>query len=200
MLPFIQAIGGFAGPGSISRVPSTIELTEADAGSFSLEGLFIRDDGLPLPTSTSAFFYIENPVQPEDFVRGQSSLESIISDGLRAGQFSVIITDIPQGSGRLFLSIVILDPDEALDVVGPDTVFAVDVTNEACNPPLTITLEWSDAISDVDLFIIEPDGTAVNFRNTVGVSTDITPHLVEVFSYCFVVLRARPSFAISLQV
>lgn len=168
--PFTQAVGGFAGPGWITGIPGIIELTEADDGSFSLNGSFIREDGLPLPTSTSAFFYLENPAQPEDFVRGQSSLESTTSDGSLASQFSAIITDIPQGSSRLFLSIVILNPDEAFDVVGPDTVFAVDVTNEACDPSLTITLEWSDATSDVDLYVIEPDGTIVSYQNTVGVS------------------------------
>lgn len=192
-------MGGFAGPGWISGILGTIELTEADDGSFSLDGTFFRDDGFALPASTAAFFYLENPAEPEDFVRGQSSLESTTSDGLLGGQFSVIITDVPQGSSRLFLSIVILDPDEAFDVVGPDTVFAVDVTNEACDPSLTITLEWSDATSDIDLYVIEPDGTIVSYQNTVGVSSKDRLHLTEVSRYYLVVLRAGPSFALSLQ-
>lgn len=162
-----QATGGFAGPGSLTRAPAgTIELTEADDGSVSLSGTFLRDDGGTLPISASVFVYVENAAQPNDFLRGQAALDS------STGAFSTVVTDIPAGSSRLFLSFVIVDPAEALDSAeaGADTVFALDVSNAACVPSLTITLEWSDDISDVDLFVTEPGGTVVSYQVDFGVS------------------------------
>ncbi|CAN0308354.1 unnamed protein product, partial [Ectocarpus sp. 6 AP-2014] len=82
--------------------------------------------------------------------------------------FSSVVTDVPAGSSRLFLSFVVTDPAEALAETGPDTVFALQVSNFVCVPQLTITLEWFDEFSDVDLFVTEPGGTVVSYRNYLG--------------------------------
>ena len=42
--------------------------------------------------------------------------------------------------------------------------------DEVCGPALTITLEWSESLNDLDLAVTEPDGTLVRFSNLVGVS------------------------------
>ncbi len=161
------AAGGFAGPGSLAGAPSgAIELTEEDLGSVTLSGAFVRDDGAALPGSTTVFFYIEIAGQPDDFVRGQEALDPA------TGGFSSVVTDIPAGSSRLFLSFVVTDPAEALAETGPDTVFALQVSNLVCVPQLTITLEWLDEFSDVDLFVTEPGGTVVSYLNDFGVSAE----------------------------
>eukprot|EP00752_Nemacystus_decipiens_P012284 g10890.t1 len=158
-----DATGGFAGPGSLTTTPTgTIQLTEQDGGSVSLSGTFFRDDGVALPSSTTVFVYIENTARPDDFVRGQEALNP------STGAFSTVVTDIPAGSSRLFLSFVVVDPAEALDAAGADTAFALDVSNSACVPSLTITLEWTGATSDVDLYVVEPGGQVVYFANRLG--------------------------------
>lgn len=160
-----QATGGFAGPGSLTTTPAgTIQLTEEDGGSVSLSGTFVRDDGAALPSSTSVFIYTENTAQLDDFVRGQEALDP------STGAFSTVVTDIPAGSSRLFLSFVVVDPVEALDTAGADTAFALDVSNSACVPSLTITLEWTGETSDVDLYVVEPGGEVVFYGSRFGVS------------------------------
>lgn len=129
-----------------------------------LSGSFLRDDGAALPSSTSVFIYTENTAQPNDFVRGQEALDP------STGAFSTVVTDIPAGSSRLFLSFVVVDSVEALVTAGADTAFALDVSNSACVPSLTITLEWTGETSDVDLYVVEPGGTVVFYGNRFGVS------------------------------
>ncbi|CAM9855150.1 unnamed protein product, partial [Scytosiphon promiscuus] len=158
-----DATGGFAGPGSLTITPAgTIQLTEEDGGSLLLSGTFLREDGAALPSSTSVFVYTENTAQPDDFVRGQEALDP------STGAFSTVVTDIPAGSSRLFLSFVVVDPVEALETAGADTAFALDVSNSACVPSLTITLEWTGETSDVDLYVVEPGGTVVYYGNRFG--------------------------------
>ena len=41
---------------------------------------------------------------------------------------------------------------------------------EVCGPALTITLEWEETESDLDLLVTEPDGSIVSFASMVGVS------------------------------
>ena len=41
---------------------------------------------------------------------------------------------------------------------------------EVCGPALTITLEWEETDSDLDLLVTEPDGSIVSFASMVGVS------------------------------
>lgn len=167
--PRVQATGGFAGPGSLTGVPAgTIELTEEDLGSVTLSGAFVRDDGSALPGSTTVFFYVEIAGQPDDFVRGREALDPA------TGRFSSVVTDVPAGSSRLFLSFVVTDPAESLDAAesGADTVFALQTSNFVCPPQLTITLEWFDAVSDVDLHVTEPGGTEVFFVQVEGVSAE----------------------------
>lgn len=110
----------------------------------SLSGAFIRDDGAALPGSASVFFYIEIADQPDDFVPGEETLDPA------TGEFSAVVTDVPAGSSRLFLSFVVADPVEALDGAGTgaDTVFALQVSNLFFVPQPTITLEWLDEFSD----------------------------------------------------
>ncbi|CAM9558793.1 unnamed protein product, partial [Ectocarpus sp. 13 AM-2016] len=160
-----DATGGFAGPGSLTTTPAgTIELTQEDGGSATVSGTFVRDDGAALPSSTTVFLYTENTAQPDDFIRGQEALD------LTSGAFSTVVTDIPTGSSRLLLSFVVVDPAEALDHEGADTAFALDVSNSACAPSLTITLEWSGESSDVDLYVKEPGvrGEVVYYSNRNG--------------------------------
>lgn len=130
----------------------------------TVSGTFVRDDGAALPSSTTVFLYTENTAQPDDFIRGQEALDP------STGGFSTVVTDIPAGSSNLFLSFVVVDPAEALDPAGADTAFALDVTNSACVPSLTVTLEWSGESSDVDLYVEEPGGEVVYFGDRFGVS------------------------------
>lgn len=163
-----QATGGFAGPGSLTTAPAgTIELTQEDGGSVIVSGAFVRDDGEALPSSTTVFLYTENTAQSDDFVRGQEALDP------STGAFSTVVTDIPAGSSRLFLSFVVVDPAEALDPAGADTVFALDVSNSACVPSLTFTLEWTGT-SDVDLYVVEPGGKVIYYGIKFGVSAGLT--------------------------
>lgn len=148
-----QAVGGFAGPGSLIGVPAMV--TDVFAlGSASLTGTFVRDDGAALPASASVFFYIQDYAQPDDFVRGQEALNPT------TGEFSTDVMSIPSRFSRLFLSFVITDPAEALDD-GTDAgaVFVVSMWN--CDLPLTIVLHWSDASVDLDLSVTEPGGKLV---------------------------------------
>ncbi|CAM9334004.1 unnamed protein product, partial [Ectocarpus sp. 13 AM-2016] len=151
-----DAAGGFAGPGSLTRSPAgTIELTEADLGSVSLSGTFVRDDSAELPLSASVFFYVENAEHPDDFFRGHEDLATF------TGDFSKVVTDIPVGSSRLFLSFVVEDPAEALNgaEAAAGSVFTLDVSNMGCTPSLTITLEVGTARAS--LFVTEPGGKSV---------------------------------------
>ena len=43
---------------------------------------------------------------------------------------------------------------------------------EVCGPALTITLEWEETDSDLDLMVTEPDGSIVSFASMVGVSAN----------------------------
>lgn len=161
----LQAVGGFLGPGFLTGLTSgNIELSAADDGSALVSGVFERDDGAALPSSASVFFYLENTDQSDDFARGQEALVP------STGEFTTIVTDIPEGNSTLWLSFVVADPAEALDVAGADTVFALDVSNDACVSSLTITLEWPGATSDLDLWVFEPSGRRVGYSSSQGVS------------------------------
>lgn len=41
---------------------------------------------------------------------------------------------------------------------------------EKCNRPFTLSLEWSDKEADMDLLIVEPDGTSIRWNAWDGVS------------------------------
>ena len=41
---------------------------------------------------------------------------------------------------------------------------------EICGPELTITLEWEETDSDLDLFVTEPDDSIASFASMVGLS------------------------------
>lgn len=138
-----------------------------------MSGSFVRDDGAALPSSTTVFLYIENTAQPDDFFRGEEALDPT------TGAFSTVVTDIPEGNSRLFFSLVVVNPAEALGVSGADTAFALDISNSACVPSLTITLEWSDDTSDVDLYVTEPGGAIVYYGNRFGVSAELMGVLFE---------------------
>ena len=147
-------------------------VTNGEPGSVSLSGTFVRDNGEALPSSVSVFFYIENAAQPDDFVRGQETLNP------STGEFSAVLTNIPVRVTRLLLSFVITDPAEARDDrtdAGPGSVFSLFVANCDYLPPV-IALEWSDATIDLDLSVVEPGGKVViaDKENGVieGVSAD----------------------------
>lgn len=148
-----QAVGGFAGPGSLTTVPAgAIQIPATDGGFVEFSGTFVRDDGVALPDSAALFVYIENSAQPDDFSRGRAFL-NVSSGGFAAG-----VGDVPVGDSKVFLNFVVLDPLEALDPSGADTVFALDVSNAAvCEPSLTFTLELFDGVSVPQILVTEPD-------------------------------------------
>eukprot|EP00752_Nemacystus_decipiens_P002676 g2502.t3 len=181
-----DATGGFAGPGSLTVSPAgTIELEQADAGSVVLSGVFVRDDGTGLPSSASAFVYIDIPGEPDDFTRGQATLIP------STGAFSTTVVGVPAGNSRLFLSFVVVDPAEALDPSGADTVFALDVSNDACDPSLRFTLEWFDDSSDVDLHVIEPGGNEVFYGAPEGLVGSLDVDDVDGFGPENYILRSE---------
>ncbi|CAN0025918.1 unnamed protein product, partial [Ascophyllum nodosum] len=49
-----------------------------------------------------------------------------------------------------------------------DTETAPCIIDEVCGPALTITLEWEETDSDLDLMVTEPDGSVVSFALMVG--------------------------------
>ncbi|CAN0495754.1 unnamed protein product [Ectocarpus sp. 8 AP-2014] len=73
--------------------------------------------------------------------------------------------DVPPGNIRLFLSFVIEDPAEALNVVAevvPATsIFSLDISNMGCVPSLTITHEWIGG-NFAPYEITEPDLTTIH--------------------------------------
>ena len=75
-------------------------------------------------------------------------------------------------------------------------MFFVCGLDEDCSPALTISLEWSESSSDLDLYVTEPDGTLVRFGNLVGVSMKQHP-----FDACsvFVALDAVLVFSTLLE-
>ncbi|CAN0465773.1 unnamed protein product, partial [Ascophyllum nodosum] len=54
------------------------------------------------------------------------------------------------------------------DVFCDDSGTAPCIIEEPCGPALTITLEWSETASDLDLFVTEPGGSIVSFASMVG--------------------------------
>ena len=48
--------------------------------------------------------------------------------------------------------------------------FLCGLKEPPCGPALTITLEWEETDSDLDLMVTEPDGSTVSFATMVGVS------------------------------
>lgn len=162
-----QATDGFAGPGSFTtNMPSTIELRDENLGLVSVSGKFVRDDGMQHPTSASVFFYIDNAAQPDDFSRGKGFFNTI------NGEFEWIVTDIPAGSSRLFMSFVLLDPAQVegvAEVVPATSLFAVDIYNMGCVPSLTITHECFGC-PYTEFGLTEPGGTFVHTYDQYGVS------------------------------
>ena len=56
--------------------------------------------------------------------------------------------------------------------------------DEVCGPALTITLEWSESLTDLDLAVTEPDGTLVRFSNMVGVSKSSNDAVWSISIFC----------------
>ena len=136
-----------------------------------VSGTFARDDGEELPSSTTVFVYVENIAHPDDFVRGhQDFVLGHQPLDPSTGEFSVVVIDIPEGSSRVFLAFVVVDPEEAVDPAEPETVFAVDVYNPYCPPSLAITYEYARSFYDVELVVTEPGGTTVFYAGSTGVS------------------------------
>jgi len=155
-----DAVGGFAGPGDVdldgdARTYDRFTIGEDEAGTLELSGIFERDDNALLPASTALFVYIVDD-DAETFVQSQGDIDS------SSGGFTVTANDVPVGFSRAILSFVVIDPADAPDEQGADSVFALDVVNGGCNSPLTFTLEWDTNNSDFDLYITEPNGNSVN--------------------------------------
>lgn len=168
-----QAVGGFAGPGYLyrnydSRVSSfegdVLVMNEDVAGTLVISGDFDRVDHLRLPASVALFLYIDHEDLRDDFARDQGEINSI------NGEFSATFTDVPNGFSNVILSFVVLDPAETPADQGPDSIFSVELVNNECRSPLTISLTWSTDSTDLDLYVTEPGGTTVSFQNRLGVS------------------------------
>ena len=167
-----QAIGGFAGPGSVeldgdnSYIWDRVTLNEEDAGVLEVTGTFERDvDGdASLPSSTALFVYLE--LEDESFIRGEGTIDP------STGEFTATVMNVPEGFSEVFYSFVVLDPEEAVDIDDDyaESVFYSDVISITCTSPLTITLEWSTDNSDFDMSIAEPDGSSW-YAWDIGVSS-----------------------------
>lgn len=162
-----QAVGGFAGPGSIALADSNriglIIIGEDEAGTLELSGNFQRDDQEALPASIALFLYIDDGNSGNDFARGQGEIDA------STGDFTATVSDIPSAFSNVILSFVVLDPADTPDEQGAQTVFLLEVVNNGCSSPLKITLEWDTDNTDLDLFVTEPGGRTVYFGNTRGV-------------------------------
>lgn len=134
-------------------------------GTLQLSGKFVRDDAAALPTSIALFLYIDNEDAPNDFVRGQGEIDA------STGVFTAVITDVPLKFSKTVLSFVVLDPAEAFEEQGATTAVTVEVLNTGCSEALSIALEWDTADERLDLYVIEPGGTAVYDDNPRGVRT-----------------------------
>ena len=51
--------------------------------------------------------------------------------------------------------------------------FVCGLEEPPCGPALTITLEWSETASDLDLLVTEPNGSIVSFARMAGVSAHL---------------------------
>lgn len=139
-------------------------ITEDDGGTLNLSGRFERYDNASLPKSTALYLYFDDGDEETDFVRGQGEVN------YNNGAFTATITDIPIGYGSIVLSFVVVDPAETLDDNGGNTIFPLAVVSDGCGRSLTIGLEWDTDNTDLDLYIVEPDGNRVNYVFRNGVS------------------------------
>lgn len=165
-----QAVGGFAGLGFIEvdgqhlADNNPIIIGEDEAGTLELSGVFKLFDGSSLPASTALFVYLDNDEIPDDFAFGPGDLDT------STGGFTFTIADLPSTYTRLILSFAVLDPADALEDANPDRVFPLDVVNNGCSSPLSVTLEWNTDDTVLDLWVYEPGGRTVSFINRRGVS------------------------------
>lgn len=137
-----------------------ILMSEDDAGTLEISGTFTRDDDTTLAASVALFTYVVG--NDDSFVQGQGEID------YSTGEFTVSVADIPIGFSNVIMVFAVLDPADTPDEQGRDTAFPLDVINNGCSNPLTITLEWSTDNSDFDLYITEPTGTRV-FPGGAGV-------------------------------
>lgn len=156
-----QAVGGFAGPRSIeldggSDIYDVIIIGEDAEGTLELLGKFERNDEEALPASTALLIYLDDEDALSDFVRGRGEIDPA------TGEFTAIVTDIPNAFTRLILSFVVRYPADASRSQGADTVFPLYVANNGCGIPLSITLEWDTNYSYLDLYINDPAGNELS--------------------------------------
>ena len=52
-------------------------------------------------------------------------------------------------------------------------LFVGDIDDGVCGPALTITLEWSEPDSNLQLLIVKPTGQPVGFGDLMGVSAHL---------------------------
>lgn len=160
-------MGGFAGPGDVYfdgdlDTSDIFHVTEDDEGILQLSGMFERDDGMTLPASTAIFSDLVDD-DAGTFVQAQGDMDP------STGEFTVTVSDVPLGFNNVILSFAVLDPADTPDEQGADTVFSLDVVNDGCSSPLTITLVWSTIGLYSELEITEPGGSAI-YTGQTGVS------------------------------
>lgn len=146
----------------------TFVLDEKDAGTLQLSGTFPPGDGDSFPASTALFLYIDNPDAPNDFVRGQGEIDPL------TGNWTATVSNIPLKLSKVVLSFVVGDPADVPDDNEGADAYTLDVLNIGCGNSLTITLETESNGGDLDLYVTEPGGTTVWYRNECGVSVENT--------------------------
>lgn len=104
---------------------------------------------MALPAAAAVFAYLVDG-DGESFAQAQGDI------GYSTGEFTITVIDIPVGSSSLVLSFVMLYPAATPDTQGANSVFSLDVANNDCSSPPTITLETDNNISHFDLFVTEP--------------------------------------------
>lgn len=139
-----------------------VVITENDGGMLQFSGTFERNDKVALLASAAVFVYLVDG-DGESFAQAQGDID------YSTGEFTITVTGIPVGSSSLILSFVVLDPADTPDTQGANSVFSLDVANNDCSSPLTITLEIDNDITHFDLFDTEPGGIEV-YPGEAGVS------------------------------
>lgn len=186
---FVQAVGGFAAPGTLSLaedIPNPI--VASAAGSVAISGVFTPANGTALEAQVALFLYVSSDSEDGDFRRGRGLIDST------TGAFTADIVDIPPGSSEIVFSFAIVedetaarlrrnlkyadvsesgtasDPRRLLDASGVGSVHTAQVTNEnECNSALTFRLDWADGDSDVDLWVYDPSGGLAVYYQKQGV-------------------------------
>lgn len=145
----------------------TFVLGGDDMDTLQLSGTFKHYLGGALPASIALYLYVDSEDAPNDFIRGRGEIDP------STGDWTATVSDIPLKMSEVVLSFVVTDPADAAPDSYGGSVYTLDVLNTGCGNSLTITLESDPpgaGFNIADLYVTEPTGTVVWFRNECGVS------------------------------